>query len=155
MEYIKKYKILIILFLYIIAISYIFSIGVHDNFMLNLMGLFFIIFSFFKVIHLYKFNISFSKYDIFGKNIKNYGLIYPFIEIFLGIGFLLNYEIKILSILTIIILTSTTIWVYLKLKKWIIIECACLGVIFGIPLSNITIFENITMIIMCIIVLIN
>lgn len=146
-----KYKVLIILFLYLLILSYLTSFYENSNFMLNLMGFFFIIFSFFKVIHLIKFKDSFSKYDLIGKLIPFYGYLYPFLELVLGILFLINLHINIISIITIIILSSTTIGIILSLRNGEILECACLGTVFNLPLSNVTIFENVIMIIMAII----
>ena len=117
------------------------------------MGLFFVLFSFFKIIHLNKFADSFKKYDILSKVINPYALLYPFVEIILGILFLLNWNIKILSLITIIILTSTLVGILIKLKSGNIIECACLGVVFKIPLSYVTVFENLLMIGMSIVIL--
>lgn len=152
-EFMKKYKVLLILFVYLIVMSYAFTQSTHNSFMLNLMGLFFVIFSFFKIIHLKEFKASFSKYDLIAKKIKLYGLIYPFIELSLGVLFILGLYIQISSIVTIIILTSTTIGVVSKLRKGKIIECACLGVVFNLPLSQVTVFENVVMILMALITL--
>lgn len=150
-EFLEKYKVILILFVYLVGMSYFLTQSNHSNFMFYLMGLFFIIFSFFKVIHLPEFKSSFQKYDYFAKNIPFYGLLYPFIEIMLGIFFLLGLYINIISIITVVILSVTTIGIISQLRKGKILECACLGVVFKLPLSNVTIFENCTMIIMALI----
>ena len=154
LNFLNKYKVILIFLLYIFFISFFIYTKTKESFMLIFMGLFFILFSFFKIIHLKEFKASFSKYDLIAKNISFYGFVYPFIEVVLGCLFLLNYQIKILCILTILILTSTTIGIFLKLRRGTILECACLGVVFKIPLSNITIFENLVMIAMSVILLI-
>lgn len=152
-ESILKYRILLILFVYLIGMSFLFTYSQINTFMLNLMGLFFIIFSFFKVIHINKFKKSFARYDIFAKLFPLYGYVYPFVELLLGGLFILGIFIDISAIVTIIILSSTTIGVINQLRKGEIIECACLGVVFGIPLSQVTVFENVVMIGMAIFLL--
>lgn len=146
--WLKKYKVILILFVYLGLASVLYGCLTDKNPMTFLMGLFFITFSFFKIIHLPEFNTSFKKYDLIAKHIPYYGWVYPFIEVVLGVLFLSNLYIFEVSIIVVIILTSTNIGVINVLKKGQIIECACLGVVFGIPLSNITLFENAIMIIM-------
>ncbi len=154
LELISKYRIVLIFLLYIFVISCLVSFVSQRNFMVIFMGLFFILFSFFKVIHLKKFKESFSKYDLISKNFVFYGYVYPFIEFVLGVLFLLEYHIEILSLITIIVLSSTTIGIFGKLRKGVILECACLGVVFKVPLSYVTIIENLVMIVMAVIILI-
>lgn len=149
----SRYYILFTLFGYLLLMSYLFTQQTHNSMMLNLMGLFFIIFSFFKVIHLKKFQKSFSRYDIFSKLVPPYGYVYPFIELLLGVFFILGYQLELTTVLTIVILTSTTIGVIDKLRKQQIIECACLGSVFNLPLSQVTVFENTAMIVMSVIIL--
>ena len=149
-EWLKKYKILLILFVYLGSASLLHSFMTNQSTMTFLMGLFFITFSFFKVIHLSEFQASFSRYDLLAKKIPCYGTLYPFIEILLGVLFLSNAYIMLASVVTIIILASTNIGVILALRKGHILECACLGVIFNLPLSNITVFENTAMVLMAI-----
>jgi len=151
---IAKYGVVVTLLAYLVAIAGAISYANNNQFMLVLMGLFFLIFSFFKVIHLVKFEKSFSRYDPIAKTIPGYGYLYPFLEITLGLLYLLNTQINIAAIMTIIILGATTIGVMRKLREGEIIECACLGVVFGIPLSTVTIFENLAMITMAVLLII-
>ena len=144
----SKYKTLFILFTYLVVATLLYTFLTGNSPMTFLMGLFFITFSFFKVIHLSKFQASFSQYDLLAKAIPKYGRYYPFIEISLGILFLCNWLILPASFLTIIFLTSTNIGVILSLRKGQIMECACLGVVFKLPLSKITVLENTVMILM-------
>jgi hypothetical protein len=147
----SKYKTLFILFAYLIAATALYTSLTGNNPMPFLMGLFFITFSFFKVIHLSKFQDSFSQYDLLAKTMPHYARYYPFIEIVLGILFLCNWLPLLASIITIIILVSTNIGVLIALKKGQIMECACLGVVFKLPLSRVTVFENTVMILMAVV----
>ena len=65
--------------------------------MLDFMGLFFIVFSFFKMLDLKNFPESFRMYDPLAKRVSIYGWIYPFIETALGLMFLMRFEIEIAS----------------------------------------------------------
>ena len=47
---------------------------------------FFIVFSFFKFLNLAGFAESYAMYDELAKRVKVYGLVYPFLELFLGVA---------------------------------------------------------------------
>ena len=79
--------------------------------MLDFMGLFYIVFSFFKMLDLKGFPESFRMYDPLAKRLPIYGWIYPFIETGLGIMLLMRYEVKIALIITLLVLGITTIGV--------------------------------------------
>jgi len=79
--------------------------------MLDFMGLFFIVFSFFKMLDLKNFPSSFRMYDPLAKKIPFYAWMYPFIETALGLLFLLRFEITIALYSTLVILGITTIGV--------------------------------------------
>ena len=72
------------------------------NAMLDFMGLFYIIFSFFKILDIKGFSTSFKMYDPLAKKITIYGYIYPFIEILLGLMFLTRIEVNIALLLSLI-----------------------------------------------------
>ena len=88
-----------------------------SNAMLDFMGLFYIIFSFFKILDIKGFSMSFRMYDPLAKKAPIYGYIYPFIEVLLGMMFLIRYEVNIALILTVIVLGITTIGVTQTLNK--------------------------------------
>ena len=151
----QELKPLLIIFLYII----IATIFLHydnwrwDQAMLDFMGLFYIIFSFFKILDLKGFPESFKMYDPIAKVFPIYGWIYPFIEIILGIMFLMRFEVKIALISTIFILGGTTIGVTKTLLKRKKIQCACLGTTLKLPMTEATFIENAIMIFMAVIML--
>ena len=124
-------------------------------FMLDFMGLFYIVFSFFKMLDLKGFPESFSMYDPLAKRVPAYGWIYPFIETALGLMFLMRFEIEIALIITLVILGITTIGVTKTLLDKKSIRCACLGTALKLPMTEATFIENAIMIIMAILMLIN
>ncbi len=123
--------------------------------MLDFMGLFYIVFSFFKLLDLKGFPDSFAMYDPLAKKIPIYGRIYPFIEMGLGLLFLLRFEIFIALVVTIIILGITTIGVTKTLLDKKAIQCACLGTALKLPMTEATFIENAIMIVMAVLMLMN
>jgi len=109
---------------------------------------FFIAFSFFKFLNLSGFANSFAMYDIIAIKWKEFGYIYPFIELILGISYLLSSNLFTTNFITIIVLGTGTIGVVKSNLSQQKIKCACLGDIFNLPMSKVTIIENLTMIIM-------
>ncbi|SCX88280.1 Heavy-metal-associated domain-containing protein [Nonlabens sp. Hel1_33_55] len=123
--------------------------------MLDFMGLFFIVFSFFKILDLKGFPDSFRMYDPLAKVIPAYGWIYPFIETALGLMFLMRFEVNIALIVTLIVLGITTIGVSKTLLDKKSIQCACLGTALKLPMTEATFIENAIMIVMAILMLIS
>ncbi len=128
--------------------------GSVNDAMLDFMGLFYIVFSFFKFLDLKGFPESFSMYDPLAKAIPVYGIIYPFIEAALGVLFLMRIQIPVALISTIIILGITTVGVTKTLLDKKSIRCACLGTALKLPMTEATFIENAIMLIMAISMLI-
>ena len=147
---IKQLKPLFIILAYISITSLLLNFKNWDstNAMLDFMGLFYIIFSFFKILDIKGFSISFRMYDPLAKRVPLYGAIYPFIEILLGIMFLTRIEVELAIILTIIVLGITTVGVTQTLLNKKSISCACLGTTLKLPMTEATFIENALMIIM-------
>jgi len=125
-----------------------------DEAMLDFMGLFFIVFSFFKILDLKGFPESFRMYDPLAKVLPVYGWVYPFIETALGLLFLIRFKIPVALVLTLIILGITTIGVTKTLLNKKTIQCACLGTALKLPMTEATFIENTIMITMSILMLI-
>jgi len=123
------------------------SIG---EFMLDFMGLFYIVFSFFKLLDLKGFPATFQMYDPLAKVFPPYAWAYPFIETTLGLCFLLRFQIPIALIATIVILGITTIGVSKTLLSKQQIKCACLGTALNLPMTKATFIENAIMLVMAV-----
>ena len=150
-----KPLLLVIGFVLLVSLLSSFKTSFHlMNWMTNFMGGFFIAFSFFKFLDLNGFSNSFATYDIIAKKWKGYGKIYPFIELGLGVAYLLAFQSAITNIICILILSASTIGVIKAVWSKKQIQCACLGTVFNLPMSTVTIIENFTMISMAIISLI-
>ncbi|PWH84361.1 heavy metal transporter [Algibacter marinivivus] len=147
---------LFLIFAYIIVASILLNNNPWNTngLMLDFMGLFYIVFSFFKLLDLKGFPKSFKMYDPLAKVMPVYGWVYPFIEVALGILFLMRIEIPTALIITLIILGITTIGVTKTLLDKKSIQCACLGTALKLPMTKATFIENSIMIVMAIIMLI-
>ena len=146
---------LFLIFTFIIGASVLLNYNPWDTsgFVLDFMGLFYIVFSFFKLLDLKGFPESFKMYDPVAKVVPIYGWLYPFIELGLGLLFLMRIEIPIALIITLIILGVTTIGVTKTLLSKKSIPCACLGTALKLPMTKATFIENSIMIIMAVIML--
>ena len=151
----SSYKPLFIIFLYIIFATACLPFVEVDNYMQNFMGLILLTFSYFKIINLQKFSESFIQYDPLAKIFKPYSSLYPFLEVILGIGFLTSYNIKYVSILTALVTGIGAFGIYKTIKNRQIIECACLGMVFKLPLSRVSLIENLAMFAMSVSIYIN
>lgn len=125
------------------------------EFMFDFMGLFYIVFSFFKMLDLKGFPDSFRMYDPLAKKIPLYAKVYPFIETALGLMFLMRYETTIALWISLVILGITTIGVTKTLLDKKSIRCACLGTALKLPMTEATFIENSIMIVMAILMLTN
>ena len=126
-----------------------------NKFMLDFMGLFYIVFSFFKMLDLKGFPESFKMYDLIAKRIPIYGWMYPFIETVLGLMFLMRFEVDIALVITLIVLGITTIGVLKTLLSKKHIRCACLGTTLKLPMTEATLIENTIMMVMAMLMLLN
>jgi len=116
--------------------------------MRHFMAGFFIVFAFFKLLNLSGFANSYAMYDVVAKRIKTWGYIYPFIELALGLAYLINFNPLITNLATLLILGIGTIGVVKSNLSKKQIKCACLGDVFNLPMSTVTIIENVSMLLM-------
>ena len=156
-SFVQTYKPILLIFFYITLISsfvtYAYQLDVHE--WMNLfMAQFFLAFSFFKFLNLKAFAESYSMYDIVAREIKLYGFIYPFIELALGICYLTGFNLVFTNVATIIVMGISSIGVIKSVLNKQKIQCACLGAVFNLPMSTVTIIEDLLMVSMAIMALI-
>jgi len=151
-SWLATYKPILIIFAYITTIAII--SGTHQNTfhwmpaMNVFMAGFFLTFSFFKMLDLNGFAESYSMYDIVAKKLKVWGFIYAFIELALGFAYATNFEPLITNIATLVVMTISIIGVLQSVLNKRKIQCACLGAVFNLPMSTVTIIEDALMIAM-------
>ena len=146
---------LIFLYISISSVGMNFPILEKNEVMLDFMGLFYIVFSFFKFLDYKNFPRSFAMYDPIAMRVPFYGWVYPFIETMLGILIIFRIELFITIIITIVMLGVTSIGVTKVLLQKRSVQCACLGTALKLPMTKATFIENSIMIIMAITLLLS
>lgn len=141
---------LVLGFILLVVLIHEYNAGNFDwmRAMRNYMGGFFIAFSFFKLLDLKGFAYSYMSYDIITKRWLGWGFIYPFVELILGILFLTSLQMKYTLIATIIVMGVSSIGVIRSVLDKQKIKCACLGTGFNLPMSTVTIIEDLGMVVM-------
>jgi copper chaperone CopZ len=150
-----KPLILIVFYLMIVTLGIEFSSGIFlwETWMGNFMAGFFLIFSFFKILDIPAFAKAYQSYDIIASKIKWYGYVYPFIELGLGLSYIFFYDSEITNLTTAIVMFVGLIGVSRSVIQKSKIQCACLGTVFNLPMSYVTIIENGIMLIMALFML--
>ena len=125
-----------------------------SEWMLNFMAGFFIVFGTFKLFDLRGFQNAYITYDLLAKPYPTYALIYPFIELALGFAYLFRYQITFTLFATIAVMTVGSLGVIQALRRKQNIRCACLGTALNLPMSTLTLVEDLLMVLMSIAMLI-
>ena len=150
--WLATYKPILLIFLYISIIAGI-SATANGGFnwmqgMNIFMAGFFLTFSFFKMLDLSGFAESYAMYDIVAKQIKVWGYLYAFVELGLGIAYAIGIAPVLTNIITLVVMTVSIIGVLQSVWSKRKIRCACLGAVFNLPMSTVTIIEDALMIAM-------
>ena len=125
------------------------------SFMHGFMGIFLVIFALLKIFNLKGFRRGFTMYDLLAQRLKNYAFIYPFIELCLGLAYLSFFQPIITYWVTIIVFTFGTLGVFSALRRGLDIDCPCMGSILSVPLSTVTLTEDLAMVAMAALLLMN
>ncbi len=148
----STYKPILLVFGYITLVSSLSSFSKSGfDFMLFMqafMAGFFLVFSFFKLLNLSAFAQSYAMYDIVAKRFKYWGYGYAFLELGLGISYLLHFNPYFTNWATLILMSVSIIGVLESVWRKKKIQCACLGAVFNLPMSTVTIIEDALMIAM-------
>lgn len=148
----QTYKPIILIFTYITGISVYIQVNnaTFDvmQWMRHFMAGFFFVFSFFKLINLEGFSDSYRMYDVIARRFPSWSYIYAFTELLLGICFFINAFPLLTNITTFIIMSVSIIGVLQTVLNKKRIRCACLGDVFNLPMSTVTIIEDGLMIVM-------
>jgi hypothetical protein len=119
------------------------------------MGIFFLVFGSFKVIKFADFAQAYAEYDIIAKRLFVYGYAYPFLELGLGFAYLINMFPVTTNLFTLVLMCVSAVGVAQKLLKREQIMCACLGTVFKIPMTYVTLAEDLIMAFMAMIMLVS
>jgi copper chaperone CopZ len=148
----ETYKPILLIFAYILAVAIIAG-GVQTGFdpalaMRVFMAGFFLVFSFFKLLNLEGFADSYSMYDVIAKKIRSWAYVYAFIELGLGLAFALNIYPVYTNAIAFVVMAISIVGVLQSVLNKRVIQCACLGSVFNLPMSTVTIIEDALMIVM-------
>lgn len=147
-----SYYPIVLIFAYITGVTLLiqFAAGGFQwmQWMSHFMSGFFLVFSFFKLMNLRGFAEGYGSYDVIAKKIPAWGFIYPFVELGLAIAFLTGFEPLITNAITLAVMTVSSIGVIQSLLRKTAFQCACLGTVIKLPLSKVTLFEDLLMVVM-------
>jgi copper chaperone CopZ len=116
-----------------------------ESWMMSFMAGFFIVFGAFKLLDVPAFANSYARYDIIAKAFKPWGYAYPFVELALGFAFLFWFEMRAAAWAALILSLIGAVGVVQSVMRKETIQCACLGTVFKLPMSTVTIIENLGM----------
>ena len=119
--------------------------GTFMGWMMGFMAGFYIVFGAFKLLDVPAFARSYAQYDIVAKHVPAWGYVYPFVEVALGFGFLFWFDMLTLSWIALVLSVVGAIGVIQANLSKQTIQCACLGTVFQLPMSVVTVVENLGM----------
>jgi len=141
---------LIVSYLLLSVLAYEVATGTWSSMraMNHFMAGFFLVFSFFKMLDVRRFAASFAMYDVVARRLPWYGLCVPFLELALGMMYLMHLWPILSNSVTLVFMLLGTIGVARTLWTKQSIRCACLGTVFNLPMTTVTLVENLSMVAM-------
>jgi copper chaperone CopZ len=121
--------------------------------MSHFMAGFFLIFSFFKLLDLRGFSKAYARYDLIAQSWPRWGILYPFIELLLGSAYIVFSHSITLHTLTMAVMIIGALGVGKSIGRGEEIQCACLGSVLQLPMTRVTLVEDIGMGLMALIML--
>lgn len=149
----STYRPLLLILGYLLACSVLVQVGqggtvtAHET-MRYFMAGFFLVFSFFKLLDLPAFADAYAGYDLLAARWRGWGLVYPSVELALGVAYLANWNPLLTHATTLVVMGFSAIGVIRAVLDQKQIRCACLGAVFKLPMSTVTIVEDVGMVLM-------
>ncbi len=112
------------------------------------MGGFFLVFSFFKLLDVRGFATSYRTYDLVATAWPTWGYVYPLVELTLGVAYVTGTLPWLTNSVTLVLMLVGAAGVLKALLKKRRIRCACLGTVLKLPLTQVTLAEDIAMAVM-------
>lgn len=160
-SWLATYRPLFLILAYILASSFLVQIGMDGmagvttaDTMRYFMAGFFLVFSFFKLLDIGAFADAYSAYDLLSRRWHGWGKLYPFVELSLGIAYLAHFNPLLTHWTTIVVMGFSAIGVIRSVVSKTQIQCACLGTVFKLPMSTVTIVEDVGMVAMAAVMLV-
>lgn len=111
----------------------------------DFMAGFFLVFSFFKLLDLRGFADAYQSYDLLARRARAWALAYPFVELALGLAFLTRWQPVAANIATLALMLIGAAGVLRALLRKDRIRCACLGTALNLPMTTVTLLEDLGM----------
>lgn len=151
-NWLQTYRPILLIFGYIMAATVLVQVAQQQfsfmHWMQHFMAGFFLVFSFFKLLDLKGFEESYTMYDVIARRFRPWAYLYPFIELLLGLAYLVGFEPVAVNWATVAVMGVSLVGVLQSVLNKRQIRCACLGAVFNLPMSTITILEDALMIAM-------
>ncbi len=142
----STYKPLLLIMSFLVGVTWLVHAQTPNRqwheWMLDFMAGFFLVFSFFKLLNLSGFVQAYRGYDLIAARSAAYAAVYPFIELALGAAYLVRWQPQITSGATLVLMLVSATGVWNALRNRQLVECASLGTMFKLPLSNLALIEN-------------
>jgi copper chaperone CopZ len=119
--------------------------GGIDGFMARFMGGFFLVFGGLKLLDLRGFVSAYAMYDLLAARITAYGWVYPFLEVGLGLAYLAVPGEANLHLATLVLMAFSSVGVIRTVTRGEKLKCACMGTAFNLPMTTVTIVEDLGM----------
>ena len=119
--------------------------GGVEGFMARFMGGFFLVFGGLKLLDLRGFVSAYAMYDLLAARATAYGWVYPFVEVGLGLAYLAVPGNPNLHMATFGLMAFSSIGVTLAVTRGEQLKCACMGTAFNLPMTTVTIVEDLGM----------
>lgn len=132
----------------IIGLILIVSVSTSRNeieFMHHFMAGFFLVFSGLKMLDLKGFSKGYRKYDLLAGVFPIYGYIYAFTELALGILYSRGNVSETVLMFTVGLMIFSALGVLNARRKNLDLRCACLGTFIDVPLTHVTLVEDLGM----------
>jgi len=160
-SWLATYSPLLLILAYILGASLLVQIGMDGmagvttaDTMRYFMAGFFLVFSFFKLLDIGAFANAYSAYDLLASRWHGWGMLYPFLELALGVAYLAHFNPLLTHWVTIIVMGFSAIGVIRAVARKTQIQCACMGTVFKLPMSTVTIVEDVGMVAMAAVMLV-
>lgn len=122
--------------------------------MRHFMAGFFLVFSFFKLLDLPGFVSAYRGYDLLAARSVAWARLYPFVELALGVAYLIDRAMVVVNAITLALMLIGAAGVLRALVDRKAIRCACLGTALNLPMTKVTLIEDLTMAAMAAVMLI-
>ncbi|MDX9912538.1 MAG: cation transporter [Phycisphaerales bacterium] len=113
--------------------------------MRHFMAGFFLAFSLFKMLDLRGFAAAYQTYDLLAARSRAWAYAYPFVELLLGLAYLANLWEGVTNVATLVLMLFGAAGVGLALRSGKRLRCACLGTALNLPMTTVTLIEDLAM----------